>query len=229
MDTADLTRAVIGVPAAAITPPFISWLRGRVARPALTAALGAWAVAPSLGRWEGWVLIAAAVLVTIIFGTSPGRDAPLRAAAAAVVLAAAAGLVLDAAATIDALDGAASDDAPVVVVAGALITVFVGGAVIGQFLGVFAHRVTTADSDELARAGLYIGWLERALLYGFVVAGAPSAVALVVAAKSIARFPSFSKEKFAEYFLIGTLASVVVAVGAGVAVRAILGLSPVLS
>ena len=57
-------------------------------------------------------------------------------------------------------------------------------------------------------------------MHGFVVAGAPGAVALVVAAKSIARFPSFKEERFAEYFLIGTLASVLVACALGLAVRA---------
>ena len=69
------------------------------------------------------------------------------------------------------------------------------------------------------------GAQHRALL-----ARAAGGVALVVAAKSLARLPSLSREdKFAEYFLIGTLASVVVAVGIAMAVRAVLGLGPLLS
>jgi hypothetical protein len=122
-----------------------------------------------------------------------------------------------------------ADEAPVVVVAGASLAVFGGGAVIGSLLGPFRTGADARAGDDLEHAGLYIGWLERALLYGFVVAGAPGAAAVVVAAKSIARFPSFREERFAEYFLIGTLASVSVAVGLGIAVRAVLGLDPLLA
>jgi len=38
---------------------------------------------------------------------------------------------------------------------------------------------------------------------------------LIVGAKSIARFPEFKSRAFAEYFLIGTLASVAVAAVGG--------------
>jgi hypothetical protein len=51
----------------------------------------------------------------------------------------------------------------------------------------------------------------------------------VIAAKSVARFPAFSEERFAEYYLIGMLLSFLIAAGAGVAVRAALGLHPLLS
>ncbi len=74
-------------------------------------------------------------------------------------------------------------------------------------------------------AGRYIGWLERTLLYGLILAGAPDAAALVIAGKSIARFPEFSKEDFAEYYLIGSLLSLVIAAGCAIAVRASLGLT----
>lgn len=70
----------------------------------------------------------------------------------------------------------------------------------------------------MENAGRYIGWLERALLYGLILLGSPDAAALVVAAKSIARFPSFAEEKFAEYYLIGTLLSLLIAAATAVAV-----------
>ncbi len=47
------------------------------------------------------------------------------------------------------------------------------------------------------------------------------------AAKSIARFASLDQRPFAEYYLIGSLASVAVAVAGAAATRAILG-EPVL-
>ena len=58
--------------------------------------------------------------------------------------------------------------------------------------------------------GRYIGWFERAVLFAFVIGGAPEAAAIALAAKSFARFPTFREhqEGFAEYFLIGSLASI---------------------
>lgn len=73
---------------------------------------------------------------------------------------------------------------------------------------------------ELSNAGLYIGWLERLLVLFAVVARSPEAVGFLVAAKSIVRFPSLEHRPFAEYFLIGTLLSVIVAVVGGLVLRA---------
>jgi hypothetical protein len=104
--------------------------------------------------------------------------------------------------------------------------------VIGRVLRPFARALAVGHADRvpgLEHAGRLIGWLERTLLYGLILAGAPDAAAVVIAAKSIARFPAFSEEKFAEYYLIGTLLSFLIAAGLGVAVRAALGLHPLLS
>lgn len=67
---------------------------------------------------------------------------------------------------------------------------------------------------------------DELLLYGLILLGSPDAAALVIAAKSIARFPSFSEEKFAEYYLIGTLLSLLVAAATAFGVRAAMGLDP---
>ena len=74
---------------------------------------------------------------------------------------------------------------------------------------------------EVAR-GRAIGVLERALVLTFVWFGQFGAVGLVVAAKSLARFKALEDREFAEYFLIGTLASLLLAVLGGVALRALL-------
>ena len=113
---------------------------------------------------------------------------------------------------------------------GGVVAVFVGGIAIARLLAPFTAQLEQrAESPTLARAGRYIGWLERALLYAFVLTGVPSAAAGVVALKSVARFPSFREERFAEYYLIGTLASVLVATCTAMAVRALLDLSPLLA
>jgi hypothetical protein len=51
---------------------------------------------------------------------------------------------------------------------------------------------------------MYIGWLERFLVVTAILVQSPSMVGLILTGKSIARFPEL-KERFAEYFLIGTL------------------------
>ena len=73
--------------------------------------------------------------------------------------------------------------------------------------------------EELTNAGLYLGWLERTLLVVAFAAGSLTAVGLIMGAKSIARFPEFKSRAFAEYFLIGTLASVTVAAVGGWALK----------
>lgn len=64
-------------------------------------------------------------------------------------------------------------------------------------------------------AGEVIGVLERYLTALLVAAGGWTAVGFVVAAKAAARFPLFKERAFAEYFLIGTLTSVGLAIAAG--------------
>ena len=49
---------------------------------------------------------------------------------------------------------------------------------------------------------------------------------MIFTAKSIARFPSFARESFSEYYLIGTLLSLIGGTGAAVATRLALGVSP---
>ncbi len=70
-------------------------------------------------------------------------------------------------------------------------------------------------------AGEVIGLLERYMVLLLVAGGALAGAAFVIAAKSAARFPQFKKPEFAEYFLIGTLCSVGLAVAAGLWLRSL--------
>lgn len=73
----------------------------------------------------------------------------------------------------------------------------------------------------LQRAGAVIGVLERIFTVTLVLLGQYSAVAIVFAAKSIVRFGEARERRFAEYYLVGTLSSILVAVlVAALAVRA---------
>jgi len=79
-----------------------------------------------------------------------------------------------------------------------------------------------AGAIDIAR-GRAIGALERAVGLTLVLLGEFSALGIILAAKSIARFRALEDREFAEYFLIGTLASLLLALAGGVVVRLILG------
>jgi hypothetical protein len=64
------------------------------------------------------------------------------------------------------------------------------------------------ESEDDVGAGEVIGVLERMATFVLVASGAFTAVGFVIAAKAAARFPLFKETAFAEYFLIGTLTSV---------------------
>ena len=69
--------------------------------------------------------------------------------------------------------------------------------------------------DSIIGAGAVIGILERIFTITFVLVGQYTAIALVIAAKSIARFEELKEKEFAEYYLIGTLSSILCAVFSG--------------
>jgi hypothetical protein len=78
----------------------------------------------------------------------------------------------------------------------------------------------TTGAVEVAR-GRIIGVLERALAVTLVALGQFGALGLVVGAKSLARMKALEDRDFAEYFLIGTLASLLLALAGGLALRAL--------
>ena len=75
------------------------------------------------------------------------------------------------------------------------------------------------EGDEggrpIPRIGATIGVLERLLIVVLVLTGAEVAIGLVIAAKTLARFRQLDDRAFAEYYLLGTLASVSVALASG--------------
>ncbi len=78
----------------------------------------------------------------------------------------------------------------------------------------------SASSASPARVGATIGILERLLIVTFVLTNATAAIGFVVAAKTLARFKQLDDRQFAEYYLLGTLASVSVAIASGIVAAA---------
>lgn len=107
------------------------------------------------------------------------------------------------------------------VVGGGLLLTMPSNWVVRQILRL-ARQETTQSQN---RAGRWIGVLERLLIYVLVLIGAAAAAGLVVAAKSILRFPEISGKPAAidpEYVLIGSLASWLLAFGVGALVVSII-------
>ncbi|KAA3616954.1 MAG: hypothetical protein D8M58_04850 [Calditrichaeota bacterium] len=76
----------------------------------------------------------------------------------------------------------------------------------------------TNDVQEFDR-GKLIGILERSLIYFLIIFNQVAAIAIIIALKSIARFKEMDDKNFAEYFLIGSLLSIVVAVFPAIIVK----------
>jgi len=107
----------------------------------------------------------------------------------------------------------------------ALVTGFIVATRTGEFLiMIFMARfeLPAGDDPGLERGGAWIGLLERALVFAFVLAGQPAGVGFLIAAKSILRFRYASERSLSEYVIIGTLASFGWALGTALITKAAL-------
>jgi hypothetical protein len=97
-----------------------------------------------------------------------------------------------------------------------IVNVRVGWLLVAMLVRAPAPRPTSSPGSggapSPARIGATIGVLERLLICALVLSAGATAVGLVVAAKTIARFKQLEDRLFAEYYLLGTLASVTLAV-----------------
>lgn len=89
---------------------------------------------------------------------------------------------------------------------------------------VITTRVVRPPSPDLV--GATIGALERLLIVTFILTANQAAVGFVIAAKTLARFKQLDDREFAEYYLLGTLASVSIAVATGLLAAAALATLP---
>jgi hypothetical protein len=115
------------------------------------------------------------------------------------------------------------------VVCGGLIAVPAGATVVGRWVRPFQEALSDESRDQrtgLERAGRWIGMLERLLIYAAVLGRLESLIGFVVAIKAVLRLPEarerWSRE-LAEYYLVGSLASLAWALLTAFAVRGLLG------
>lgn len=94
---------------------------------------------------------------------------------------------------------------PAILLTGWIIIAPAGGFAVGLLMERFPNGVLP---EGLNGAGRTIGLLERSIIYLMVLIGEPAGIGFLIAAKSILRFDTVSKDpKASEYVIIGTLAS----------------------
>ncbi|MGW2949519.1 hypothetical protein [Streptomyces eurythermus] len=248
----EVPRVFFGLAAALVVPLGLGWHRSRPGPTVLLVVLyGGYAVSSYVDHIRPWAALCAAVLVALgaILWQSPGETerfgfpdvgswwsrtlgTPTRWAtiATGTALLLAAWIAGDRTAALF-LHLVESDRTAVF--ASALLIAAFGGGVLAKAATRPVRRDIEALEEgpertaamELMSGGPVIGMLERGLLFTFLAAGQPEAAALVLAAKSLVRVPSAEHGKHAsEYFLIGTLASVIAALAMGMAARSAAGL-----
>jgi len=79
------------------------------------------------------------------------------------------------------------------------------------------------DEEEYDR-GKLIGTLERTFIYFLILLGQIGAITVIIALKSLARFKELDNKDFAEYFLIGSLLSLLTAAVPAVIVNYLLNI-----
>lgn len=219
MTDADLARVLIGVFCAPIVPwalRFTITTRPSI-RSGVGAAISAYACQPAIDRPVAWIVIGATAAVA--GWLDPVNALPRFASAATLAVLAEAALGRHTA--LDRAELAWSSSRVAVVITGFVLATLVAGELIAICLRPFLQSIGTVAGESapaLANAGRVIGWIERAIIYAAVLVGRPEAAALIVAVKSLARLDELKAGAFVEYFLIGTLLSLLSALGVGVTV-----------
>lgn len=72
-------------------------------------------------------------------------------------------------------------------------------------------KTQTSITGQQYNTGRVIGMLERIFIYSFAVSGQFTAIGFILAAKGVVRYHEFEDRTFAEYVLIGTLLSALLA------------------
>lgn len=108
------------------------------------------------------------------------------------------------------------------------LAIWPAGRVVSRALRRFTSEQEGLTGGGLVDGGLWIGRLERVLVLTFLLMGTFSVIGYVIVAKSILRFREVSSSqpggrKLAEYVIIGTMLSIVLALAAA-AIAVIAGL-----
>ncbi|MGB4372112.1 MAG: DUF3307 domain-containing protein [Halanaerobiales bacterium] len=93
-----------------------------------------------------------------------------------------------------------------------LVVLFVAAVLLEKVLKMLNIERTDEKETNISR---YIGIIERALIVTLVSFGHVSSIGIIFTAKSLARYRELRDDKFVEYYLLGTLASLLIALVGG--------------
>jgi len=99
------------------------------------------------------------------------------------------------------------------IISGYSLAIFAGSYLVTQLCGLL--KFPLAEESGIKRAGRLIGFLERFIVLTLVLENQYSAIAFVFTGKSIARFDELKNRNFSEYYLVGTFASMALAILSG--------------
>jgi len=105
---------------------------------------------------------------------------------------------------------------------GYLICLFLGSVIVSLLCR--RLRTDAMGRNRVKGTGKIIGILERFVILTFVLLNQYTGIAIVLMAKSIARFDELKERDFAEYYLVGTLASISFALFCGIVMKFLLKL-----
>lgn len=80
------------------------------------------------------------------------------------------------------------------------------------FVKLVLSHLRGSEEEASGGAGQIIGIAERLIIFTLGLSGQYAAIGFMIAAKSVARFEKFKEKDFAEIYIVGTLASIGVAV-----------------
>ncbi len=103
-----------------------------------------------------------------------------------------------------------------------LWAIFVGAWFVGRFLSPYKDPDSTKKSMGLLGAGKKIGQVERAIILTLALMGEFGTISFVFVAKSMARFEQLKERHFAEYYLLGTLLSILFALITAILIQGVI-------
>jgi hypothetical protein len=101
------------------------------------------------------------------------------------------------------------------VIIGALFIVYEGNIFVVLLLkriSVFADKKEAKVIKRNEGMGKWIGYLERTIVYILIITGNFSTIGFVIAVKALSRFKELENKEFAEYFIVGTMASMIITI-----------------
>ncbi len=98
-----------------------------------------------------------------------------------------------------------------------LLILFAGAVLLEKIIN--AIDVEIEEDGDNVSMGKYIGIIERAIILTLVTFGSLSSIGIIFTAKSLARFRELNKKTFVEYYLLGTLTSIFIALVGGLLLK----------